>query len=148
VKFMAASRYRMTFRVWHPAIDPKDITLVFGMEPRRSWKAGEPRTTPTGTQLGRNNRETYWYAELCQGDIPPDALASEVNAALDNFAQHREFLERVRAEGGRCEFFIGWYIRSQAGETFPFSTLAKMADLGIDLALDNYYDPDLPDDEE
>jgi hypothetical protein len=80
--------------------------------------------------------------------MPPYTLATEVSGALDQLASHRAFLHRLRVEGGRSEFFIGWYLGSQAGETFLHSTLAKMADLGIDLVLDNYHDPNLPDDAE
>jgi hypothetical protein len=144
---MAVSRYRLSFRLWHPSMDPRDITATVGMHPVRTWKAGEPRTTPKGTPLEGLNRETYWYTQLCDGEMPPSPLATEVDAALQKLMPHRPFLRRLRTEGGRSELFIGWYLRTQAGETFPHSILAKLADLEIDLSFDNYYDPDLPDDD-
>jgi hypothetical protein len=58
-----------------------------------------------------------------------------MNQVLDDLMPHREFLHRIREEGGRCEFFAGWFIASQAGEVFSHLLLAKMAELGIDLAL-------------
>src|SRR5258708_7521260 len=113
---MGASRYSVSFRVWHPSMDPRDITIALSLEPRRSWKAGDPRTTPVGNPLEGTNRETYWYTVLCHGNMPPASLAIDIDGALDKLAAHRTFLHRIRAEGGRSEFFIGWYLRSQAGE--------------------------------
>jgi hypothetical protein len=140
---MGASRYSVSFRVQHPSMDPQDITTALGWEPRRAWKAGEPRTTPKGKTLTGTNLNTYWYTVLSRGDAPPFKLAVELDRLLDELAARREFLHRVRAEGGSSEFFIGWFLQSQAGETFQHSTLAKMADLHIDLALDTYA-PDPP----
>jgi hypothetical protein len=137
---MGESRYSVSFRIWHPSIDPSDITAAIGLEPLRAWKAGEPRTTPTGRLLEGINRETYWSVKVCKGKMPPHTLATEVDSTLDNLSAHRAFLHRIRMAGGRCEFFVGWFIQSQAGETFSHSTLAKMAALGIDLSLDNYND--------
>jgi hypothetical protein len=36
-------------------MEPAEITRVLGIEPRHSWKAGEPRAPLEGT-----NRETFW----------------------------------------------------------------------------------------
>lgn len=137
----------MTFRVRHPSMDPHEITVALGWEPKRAWKAGEPRTTPVGKPLTGANSNTYWYTVLCQGDASSFKLSVELDRVLDRLAAHRTFLQRVRAEGGSSEFFIGWFLESQAGQTFRHSTLAKMADLGIDLALDTYA-PDSPGNDE
>jgi hypothetical protein len=144
---MGNSRYSVSFRVWHPSMDPNDITTNIGLEPHRAWKEGEPRTTPVGRPLEGVNRETYWSAKLCQGKMPPSALADDLDKALDTLSAHHAFLRQVRADGGRCEIFVGWHLRSQAGETLHYTVLAKLAALGIDLSLDNYYDPELPNDE-
>jgi hypothetical protein len=134
------SRYRVTFRIRHPSMDPRDITAVLGRDPVHSGKAGDPRRTPKGRPLGGTNRETYWYVRIAEGNSPPRSLAAALDDALNELAEHRIFVQRVRAEGGRSEFFVCWFFQSQAGETFEHSTLAKMADLGIDLTLDNYHE--------
>jgi len=79
--------------------------------------------------------------------MPPRTLATNLDAALDKLMEQRDLLHRIRVGGGRSEFFVGWFLRSEAGETFSHLILAKMADLGIDLSFDNYHDPELPDGE-
>ncbi len=146
--FMGTSRYSVSFRIRHPSMDPNDIEGIIGLKPHRAWRAGEPRTTPKGRPLAGVNRETYWTAKLCQGQMPPYTLAADLNTALDKLSAHRAFLHEIQADGGGCEFFIGWFLRSQAGVTLSHVILTKMAGLGIDLILDTYYDDELPDDEE
>jgi hypothetical protein len=143
---MARSRFRVSLRIWHPCIDPQIITAALRIPPSRSWKAGEPRTTPKGNPLKGNNKDTYWSAEMCRGDDPPYKLVAEIDRLLDKLAVHGDFLRQIRAEGGGSEFFVGWFLRSMAGATFSQPVLTKMTELGIDLALDTYYDPDVPED--
>jgi hypothetical protein len=144
---MAASRYQLSLRIWHPSMDPREITETIGTEPHRSWKAGDPRRTPVDRPLPGVNRESYWYAIICEGHAPTDSLAIKFESALDGLAAHKEYFSQIRQEGGRAEFFIVWYLRSQAGTTLPHSALRKLAGLGIDLSLDNYHDPELPEEE-
>ena len=54
-------RFHVSLRVRHPSIAPEKITEAFGIEPKHSWKAGEPRHTPNRLQSryfldGRNRR--------------------------------------------------------------------------------------------
>jgi hypothetical protein len=41
--------YAMTLRVRHPTLDPAQLTETLHLEPRHSWRAGEPRRSATGT---------------------------------------------------------------------------------------------------
>jgi hypothetical protein len=107
---VGASRYKVSLRFVHPNLDPAEITEALQMPPTRAWKAGEPRTTPVGTPLPGNYRETYWYAKLFQGTDPPNRLSEDLSGVLDRLLEHRLFFEKVRAEGGRCEFFVGFYL--------------------------------------
>jgi len=51
----------------------------------------------------------------------------------------RDFLDAIRSEGGRAEFFIGYFMRkSNTGDTFEPSLLARLAELGIGLSFDTY----------
>ncbi|NGO51922.1 DUF4279 domain-containing protein [Allomesorhizobium camelthorni] len=140
---MGVSRYRVSLRLIHPSMDPDEITTALQMEPKRAWKAGEPRTTPKGTPIAGVFRQTYWYANVCEGRMPPQELAEELDQVLDGLIPYQAFLTRLREEGGRSEFFVGFYLGDQAGETYPSTMLAKMAALGLDLSLDNYHDESL-----
>ncbi len=137
---MGVSRFTVSLRFWHPSIDPSEITLALGLEPKRAVKAGDARTTPKGTPLSGIFRETYWYVNMAEGYMPPQELAGELDQLLNKLMPHRPFFERIRAQGGRSEFSIGFWLGGQAGETYPTVLLAKMAALGLDLSLDNYHD--------
>jgi len=144
---MGLYRFDVSLRFHHPNIDPNEITDTLGIAPKNSWRAGEPRITPKGTPLPGIRRETYWYAKVSSGESQTKRLGAALHEILDKLEKHREFLRRIRTECGRVEFFIGWYLKTQAGEEFDQPLLARLVDLQIDLGLDNYYDPDIPDEE-
>jgi len=52
-----AYHHKVSLRIWHPAIDPVEITAVLGPTPGRAWRAGEPRTNPKGDPLKGNWKE-------------------------------------------------------------------------------------------
>ena len=143
-EFPARTHYsfNISLRVSHPYIAPADITEAIGITPKRSWKAGEPRTTPKGTPLSGSNRETYWTARIAE-DRWPASLNAAIHESLTQLATHRSFLHRIRAEGGRAELFIGWFFDNQSGEVLSHECLALAGDLKIDLSLD-IYPPDQP----
>jgi hypothetical protein len=135
---MANSRFKVSLRICHPSMDPDRISSIMGMTPRFSWKAGDRRKSRRGTDLPGARKETYWCAELCEFSSPPRKFAAELDKVLDKLQGHRDFLLEVRKQGGRCEFFIGWFCAPMDGGLLPHTTLAGMADLGIDLALNIY----------
>jgi len=70
--------------------------------------------------------------------LPDNELPAELNAVLDSLIQHRDFFRRVRTDGGRTEFFIGWDFDGNSGDVFGCDLLGRLADLKIDLSLDLY----------
>ncbi len=136
-------RYAVSLRVIHPNFHPDDITENIGIQPWRSWMAGNPRSTPTGKLLNGVYNETYWTAELHKAKslhsikIPlEDFLAGQVRLLL----KCRSFLKRIRKTGGRTEFFVGLFCTKNMGAELPSSLLGSMAEMGIDLSLDVYPD--------
>jgi len=129
--------FLISLRVRHPSMAPEEITEAFGIEPKRSWKAGEARQTPTGTPLAGLNRDTYWTAEITAGRWP-----LEVNEAiydtLRRLTHCRSFLHRLRAGGGTAELFVGWFFENQSGDVLTHQCLALAGDLQIDLSFDIY----------
>ena len=122
------------------------MTDALGLRPSRTWRAGEPRSTPKGRTLGGANRESYWTAGIEEGDWPPRSLVVAVGDALDRLSDRRAFLRRSRSEGGSAEFFIGWFFDGPSGDVLPYDVLAQAADLGIDLSFDVYPPPGPSDD--
>jgi len=85
--------YNLSLRIWHPSINPDDITRELGIQPNRSWKAGRKRTTPKGTPLEGFYQESYWTADPFQfGEH-----SSTENLAEDFFINLLEVLEPNKA---------------------------------------------------
>ena len=83
-----------TLRVFHPSIDPRQITEELGLPPQTSWRAGEGRT------------ETFWQTRLAGSETG----SGDVNAALRDiaarFEHYRFFVAEMRADGGRVEVAV------------------------------------------
>jgi hypothetical protein len=78
---------------------------------------------------------------IVSGRWPGKSLPSAVAELLDQLAPHASFFHRVRAEGGKVELFIGWFLDGHAGDLFTLDLLGRLADLKINLSL-CLYPPD------
>jgi hypothetical protein len=135
-------QYKISLRFRHTTADPADITLALGINPSRSWRAGEPRCTPKGRPLEGTWPESYWTAEVTEGQWPKTRLVEAISGLLDQFAAHKDFFHQIRLQGGKVELFVGWFFDGQGGDVFSHDLLCRMANLSIDLSLD-IYPPDL-----
>ena len=134
--------FRISLRVWHPSMAPEKITEAVGIEPKRSWKAGEARQTPKGKPLTGVNRDTYWTGEIAAARWPL-SINEATHTALKSLVRYRSFLHHVRAEGGTVQLFIGWFFENQSGDVLTHQCLALAGDLQIDLSFD-IYSPEQP----
>jgi hypothetical protein len=129
--------FTISLRVRHPAINPEQISEVLAINPKRSWKAGEPRQSPKGAPLAGFNRDTFWTAEIAAGRWPLN-VNEAIHETLKRLVRHRSFLHHLREEGGGAELFIGWFFENQSGDVLTHQCLALAGDLQIDLSFDVY----------
>jgi hypothetical protein len=99
------------------------------------------RSTPKGTSLDGTYPHIYWTAALAEGRWPGKALEDVISDLLDQLTARKDFFHRIRSEGGKVEFFVGWFFDGGSGGVFSCDLLARMADLKIDLSL-SVYPPD------
>lgn len=137
---MAVRRWVVSLRVWHPSWSPEAVTSGLGRawEPDHAWHAGEARVSADGTR--RTRAETYWSRRMAEGSGP--GLAAGLGQVAARLATAGPFLGRVRAEGGRAELFVGWFMGAQGGEALPAGLLAVLGGLGVDLSFDVYAEQD------
>ena len=132
--------YSISLRLFHPNIDPAEITRFLALEPKYAWKAGDPRQTPKGTPLEGIYRESYWTSNLIPSEQPSEGTLLE--EYLDDLAKQltpsRDFFARIRSEGGRVELFIGMYGGRNFGFELSSSLLSAIADVGLSLSFDMY----------
>src|SRR5262245_47217569 len=103
---MNSYQYDISLRVRHPSLDPAEITSALGLNPSRSWRAGEARTTPKGNPLEGRYSDSYWVVKLGEGRWPDRTLAAIINELLGQLASHQGFFHGISVEGGTVEFFI------------------------------------------
>jgi hypothetical protein len=134
--------FRISLRVSHPSLAPKEITEAIGVAPKYSFNVGKPRQTPNGAPLEGLNRVTFWTSVVAADRWPVD-INDAIHDVLRGLVGCRTFLHRVRADGGNVELFIGWFFENQSGSVLTHQCLALAGDLQIDLSFD-VYSPEQP----
>jgi hypothetical protein len=136
-----AFEYGVSLQIFHPNMDPDDIAQHLDRKPKRSWRAGEPRSTPKGRPLEGTYRETYCVFDVSRGD--DGELAACLREAVTKFEAAKAFFQHIRATGGRINFYVTWRT-GERGEVFDIGLLSRMAEVGIDLGIEplgtTYYD--------
>src|SRR5579863_6626543 len=127
-------RYCISLRVTHPSRSLDDLTVELGIVPNRTWRAGEPRTSPRGKPLKGVYGEHYWTARLVDGVSTDRDLTTALAAVLDSLFVKKEFIANLSKSGGRSEFFLGWFFgEGNSGDVFSSTLLGQLADFCIDL---------------
>ena len=136
-------RYKVSLRISHPSLPPEQITAILGLEPSRSWTAGQTRRTPKGSPLPGEYKDCYWSHSF---DTPMDGeLEAFALGVLSNLAIHADTFRGAADSGGKTELFIGLFMETSNVELYFSAALhAKCAELGVCLYLD-IYDPDRTD---
>ena len=133
--------YKVSLRITHPTMDPSIITNTLGLKPSHSWKAGEPRETPNGENLDGINVQSYWTAQLTNGNnISSEKIQLESFLLDKNYLlkQHASFFSSIKESKGNIEYFIGIFGNKNMGCVFNSELLTSTNDLGIELSLDIY----------
>lgn len=133
--------FSMALRIWHPAMDPAEITAELGLQPERTMRAGERRMTPKGQLLDGLYAESYWCADpFNRGEwlSTDDAIEDLVAEILMVLEPHRTFLHRVRAEGGRIHLQVSSYSPRNYTFELPPEMLLRCGGLGLSIVHDVY----------
>lgn len=129
-------RFAVSLRVFSKSVDLTKITAQLGLEPKWKRKIGERRTTPKGTPL--DGVYDFSYCSFSLTRRGEEELHEMLNRTADELLPHKDIFCRIRAEGGRTEFFVGWYSTGNTGDEFNCILLGKLGELQIDLAIDVY----------
>lgn len=133
---MHTFRFAVSLRFFGDSADPAEISTQLGWKPKWNHKIGEPRINPKGVPLGGVYDSSYCSFNLTRLD--KEELNETLGRVVQELLHYKELFHRIRADGGRSEFFIGWYSPGNTGDSFDYGLLGKLAELQIDLALDVY----------
>jgi hypothetical protein len=131
----SAFSYSVSLRVRHPTLDLNVLTDKLRLEPAHSWKAGEPRRSQSGAQLGGQHRDSYWSAPLPAQMLGPNSMPLETffSQQVLQLSRHREFLCKLQSDGGEISLLIELQPVPNASLTFSSATARKLADLNIEV---------------
>ncbi|HEU4617140.1 MAG TPA: DUF4279 domain-containing protein [Gammaproteobacteria bacterium] len=154
---MTTQDFTAALRIRHPSIDPDEITRRLGLPPLHCWRAGDPRTPPSGERTQSARTETYWVAVLPASPInvfetfaalyrtPLEAWPQSVRTALQspeflmwvpllNMRRDRKFWKQFGEEGGSVEMLIN--VEQTEGFRLDLqpNLLAMLVDLRIGLS--------------
>lgn len=126
--------YSISLRIYHPFIDPNDISKQLTIIPDRAWMAGQQRSTPKGTLLDGVNKETYWIHTFDSNhEMGPNDFLKEIFKAL---YVNIDFFESVVSDGGRSELYFTIQSGENAGDIVSWKTLEGFVDLKIDFSIE------------
>lgn len=131
-----ARSFQVSLCVKHPNTDPTKITAALRLAPKRTTRAGAPRTTPRGNPLKGTYDVTFWTHEF---DVKG---ASELGVVLEylieRLQKHKRFFHRIVCEGGAVELFCGVFAAGNWDEILSHTLMSQLAALRVDLRLDVY----------
>ena len=133
----APRRFHVELFIVHPTLDPADISAELGLETDFAHRVGDPRRTPKGTPLPGNYWDTRWrYCVEC--NVTDQWYAAEVTRLLDSLEPHKAFFANLKSTGGSAQVIIQFFGDAYLSDEIPLSTLAKLVDLELALAIECY----------
>jgi uncharacterized protein DUF4279 len=131
----SAFSYSVSLRVRHPTLDLAVLTEKLRLEPAHSWRAGDPRRSSTGAPLGGQHRDSYWSAHLPAQMTGSNSMPLELffGQQVLQLSRHREFLSKLRSDGGELSLLIELQPGPNTSLTFSSATARKLADLNIEV---------------
>ncbi len=133
---MTKLKYDVSFRVFHPVLNPDDICQMLNMNTTNKWQVGEQRKTPKGRPLPGVYDQSYCSFRLNQKQDME--LVDFLKYWNDTFLKYKDYFMDIYSSGGRLEYFIAWYSEGNTGEVFDVVLLEQLATLKVELAIDFY----------
>ena len=127
-------RFTIGLGLRHPWIDPAEVTSRLKLEPLNSWKAGEPRRTPTGILLEGTRSESMWVH--AKRFAESKRFTAAISALLDELTPHRDFFQRIVSEGGSIRLSLHLPGDVNIGDDFEWQLLARLAELHFELTVE------------
>lgn len=128
--------FSVSLNITHPSVDPDTISRELSLEATRQKKAGERRTTPSGSSLAGTYPFSSWGHEF--GTERASELTDCLVAVLDRLEPHRSYFQDLVRDGGSIELFCGVFAEGNWDEILPHTLLRRLSEMAFDLRLDVY----------
>ena len=135
----AQRRFEVQLFIVHPTLDPGEISRILGLKGHFSHRVGDRRRTPKRLLSGTYPDSRWRHCIPCT--VTGQHFASEVIGFVERLEAHKEFLANVTSTGGKASLIICFLGDGYFGDELPPATLAKLADLGLALAVECFTVP-------
>jgi len=139
----ASYRFRLSVRLRHPSENLAALSGELGLEPSRSWVAGEGRTTPRGEPI-----DGVWdhsYSTMPVEVENDDGLEAALERMASFLSGKAPALKHHINSGGTIELFIGYFQEGfNSGFSMSSELMGKYAAFGVGLDFDIYGQSDEP----
>jgi hypothetical protein len=136
----ASRRFDLALFIIHPTLSPTEITAGIGLQPHFVHAIGEQRTTPAGTLLPGEYKDTRWR-HCIRHEVQDQRFVPILENFVDSMSRHGAFFERVKSTGGSTCLMVSFLGDGHFGDALPTATLAKIADLQLDLGIEVFSAP-------
>ena len=132
------SRFRISFRIFHPTISAADIESNFKFPTRYSRSVGKLRATKSGELLGGTYKSTSVCFVLYEDSLTFDnfSLNDILNEQLATY--NKAYTSYVSASGGDCNFLIGIFSENNVMFNLELETIQMLAASKISVTYDFY----------
>jgi len=135
----AQRRFDVQLFIVHPTLDPDEISRILGLEAHFSHRVGDRRRTPKQLLSG-TYPDTRWR-HCIRYTVTEQHFAAEVIGFVERLEAHKEFFANVTSTGGKASVIIWFLGDGYFGDELPPATLAKLAGLGLALAVECFTVP-------
>ena len=128
---------RATFRIYHPELDPADLTSRFDINPSVSWKRNDDeygwRKRP-----GHKAPSGGWLLSSRQAVKDNNALA-HIDYLLDQLSGRAGLIKQLQMEGYMIDLVIGWHAASwNTTPTLTPEIMRRLANYRLPIWFDVY----------
>ncbi|WP_373317257.1 DUF4279 domain-containing protein [Chitinibacter tainanensis] len=133
---LSTNRHEVSLRIWHPSIEPEDITRNLNLRADIQNRPGEIRQNRMGNPIPNSGQGTYWVHEYASS---PHELETNLERIMQHLLANKSLISEISQTGGRCELFVGIFLGNYSmGLDFRPELMSIAAELNIHLALDLY----------
>ena len=111
----------------------------WGLEPSRSWRAGDPCVSIKGKPLPGVRKDSF----ACSTPLTLPATGTLVAALVEiveGLTPIKSDLRALAEDGGSAELFVGWMLAGSSGDVLDWSLMQMLSEHRLDLSLSIYPD--------
>lgn len=134
---MNDEEFALTLRIYHPRYRPEEIAEKIGMIPAVANGVGDIRATPSGTPLNGIYKETYCAFKIQRKTA--GYFVETLRQVACQLSPKSNIFEDFNRTGGRCEIYVGVFVKGSSGFTLSAKDLTLLVRTGLEISVEYYW---------